>query len=72
MTNNRFDDDIVVDINLQHIVYDQQQREYYNTQTDIFLSDDDIMYYGLKTYNQIPTPLPSPLPEGYFKCESNL
>lgn len=63
---NRFDDDIVVSINLQHVVYDQSQKEYYNTQTDIFLCEDDITYHKLRPYDKITSPLPSPLPEDYF------
>lgn len=71
-SNNRFDDDIVVDINLQHIVYDPKQGEYYNIRTDIFLSDDDIAFHELRPYSEIPYPLPHPLPEGYFKsCDKN-
>ncbi len=69
MTNNRFDDDIVVDLNLQHIVYDPQQKEYYNTRIDIFLCEDDIAFHKLRPYHLIPNPLPSPLPEGFFKHE---
>ena len=65
-TQNRFDDDIVVDINLQHIVYDQSAREYYNTRTDIFLCEDDIAYLKLRPYSEIPSPLPHPLPANYF------
>ena len=64
---NRFDDDIVVCLSLQHIVYDPQQKEYYNTKTDIFLSDDDINYHKLRPYANITTPLPDPLPTNYFK-----
>ena len=67
VTSNRFDDDIVVCPSLQHIVYDAQQMEYYNTQTDIFLCEDDIMYHGLRPYSDISCPLPSPLPDNYFK-----
>lgn len=48
------------------IVYDPDQREYYNTRSDIFLSDDDIVYYKLRPYTLIVSPLPSPLPENYF------
>jgi len=71
-TNNRFDDDIVVDINLQHIVYDPNACEYYNSRIDIFLSDDDIAFHKLRPYDQITCPLPSPLPERYFtSCENN-
>lgn len=65
-SQNRFDDDIVVCINLQHIVYDQSQREYYNTNTDIFLCEDDINFHKLRPYSEITCPLPHPLPEGYF------
>ena len=48
------------------IVYDPKQREYYNAQTDIFLSDDDISYLQLRPYDKITTPLPEPLPVDYF------
>jgi hypothetical protein len=65
-SQNRFDDDIVVCINMQHIVYDTLQKEYYNTRTDIFLSDDDITYLKLRPYSKIVSPLPNPLPENYF------
>lgn len=64
---NRFDDDIVVCVTLQHIVYDSSQKEYYNTRTDIFLTDDDINFHHLRPYDKITTPLPDPLPENYFK-----
>jgi hypothetical protein len=49
-----------------HIVYDEDQREYYNKHADIFLSDDDIAYYKLRPYDLITCPLPKPLPPGYF------
>jgi len=55
-----------------HIVYDPLQREYYNCRTDIFLTDDDIMFYKLRPYDKITTPLPNPLPVDYFvKLEDN-
>lgn len=66
-SQNRFDDDIVVCVNLQHIVYDVTAKEYYNTKTDIFLSDDDIAFHKLRPYSDIVSPLPEPLPENYFK-----
>lgn len=50
-----------------HIVYDSLQREYYNNQTDIFLSDDDVNFYNLRPYSEITSPLPSPLPDNYFQ-----
>lgn len=40
------------------IVYDSDAREYYDNYTDMFLTEDDIKFYGLKPYEQIPTPLP--------------
>lgn len=49
-----------------HIVYDPDQREYYNCRTDIFLTEDDIAFHKLRPLSQITCPLPSPLPEGYF------
>lgn len=64
---NRFDDDIVVCVTMQHIVYDSSQKEYYNTQTNIFLDDDDIAFHKLRPYRKILSPLPNPLPENYFK-----
>ena len=48
------------------IVYDPLQMEYYNTKSDLFLSDDDIAFHKLRPHSEIPTPLPSPLPEKYF------
>lgn len=52
--------------NLSGIVYDPQQREYYNKTTDIFLSDDDIEYHKLRPYDKITTPLPKYTPRDYF------
>lgn len=49
------------------IVYDPQQREYYNIKSDIFLTEDDISYHKLKPYSEITSPLPNPLPTDYFK-----
>lgn len=68
MTNetNRFDDDIVVSTDLQHIVYDTKQHEYYNIESDIFLAEDDIKFYKLRPYSKIINPLPVPLPKNYF------
>lgn len=57
-------------LSIPHIVYDPGQREYYNTQSDIFLSDDDIEFHGLRPYDQITSPLPSPLPENYFTTKN--
>lgn len=54
------------DPRFSHIVYDPQQREYYNTRSDIFLCEDDISYYKLRPYTQITSPLPKPLPKDYF------
>jgi hypothetical protein len=54
------------DHQLNHIVYDVQQHEYYNSRTDIFLNDDDISYWKLRPYSLIPNNLPSPLPPDYF------
>ena len=54
------------DPRFSHIVYDPQQREYYNTRSDIFLTEDDISYYKLRPYTQITSPLPKPLPTDYF------
>ncbi len=53
---------------IQHerIVFDPDQREYYDKHNDIFLSEDDIKFYGLKPYDHITTPLPTPLPENYW------
>lgn len=48
------------------IVYDPKQREYYHTKSDFFLTDDDILFYKLRPYDQITSPLPSPLPDNYF------
>ena len=48
------------------IIYDTDAREYYDKTTDIFLSDDDIKFYGLRLYSNITSPLPSPLPENYW------
>ena len=58
-----FDTDIKV---LGHIVYDTVEREYYNTSTDIFLSEDDITAFALRPYSSITSPLPTPLPSDYF------
>ena len=55
-----------------HIVYDPKQREYYNTQTDIFLTDDDIQYNCLRPYRLITCPLPKPLPPNYFTDWTNV
>jgi len=52
---------------MKHLVYDPGQREYYNKRTDIFLSEDDISYHKLRPYSSITCPLPSPLPDNYFK-----
>lgn len=54
------------DDRLDFLVYDPQQREYYNWRTDFFLSDEDISVFKLRPYSQITTPLPSPLPPDYF------
>lgn len=48
------------------IIYDSDSREYYYTKIDIFLSEDDIAFRGLRPYSSITTPLPTPLPENYF------
>lgn len=51
---------------LSYIIYDSDSREYYNTRTDIFLSEDDISFHKLRPYDKITTPLPYPLPPNYF------
>lgn len=49
------------------IVYDTEQREYYNISTDIYLSQDDISVWSLRPYHLIPIgSLPEPLPSEYF------
>lgn len=55
---------------MQHLVYDQAQREYYNRQTDIYFSEDDISYHKLRPYSSIPQVLPFPLPNNYFSISS--
>lgn len=50
----------------KRIVYDPIQHEYYDKTNDIFLTEDDIKFYGLRAYKDITTPLPSPLPENYW------
>ena len=50
----------------QYVIYDSDSHEYYNPRTDIFLSEDDIMFYSLRPYSQIDCPLPSPIPSDYF------
>ena len=55
---------------MQHLVYDQTQREYYNRQTDIYFSEDDISYHKLRPYFSIPQVLPFPLPNNYFSISS--
>lgn len=55
-----------------NIIYDSEQREYYFTRIDIFLSEDDIIYHCLRPYSHITTPLPSPLPENYFTEWTNV
>ena len=51
---------------IKHIVYDPQQREYYNKDTDIFLCEADIKYHELRPYSHIVTPLPVYTPRDYF------
>ena len=49
------------------IKYDTKQREYYNARTDIYLSQDDILFWTLRPYHLIPIgSLPKPLPPEYF------
>lgn len=55
---------------MQHLVYDQAQREYYNRRTDIYFSEDDISYHKLRPYSSIPQVLPFPLPNNYFSISS--
>lgn len=54
----------------KRIVYDPDACEYYDKTTDIFLTEDDIKFYGLRAYKDITTPLPSPLPENYWDAVS--
>lgn len=54
------------------IVFNEQDREYYNNKSDLYLTEDDISFHGLKPYDQIPLPLPYPLPDNFFSavCDS--
>lgn len=70
---NRLESDIAVfpPTHVQHkrIVYDPVEREYYDKTNDMFLTEDDINFYGLKPYSQITAPLPNPLPENYWDAK---
>jgi hypothetical protein len=63
---NKTDIQVYPDDHRDHIVYDPEQREYYNWRTDMFLSEDDISILKLRPYDKITTPLPNPLPPDYF------
>ena len=66
--HNQFDVQVFPPDHVCHnrIIYDTDAREYYDKTMDIFLSDDDISFYGLRLYPNITSPLPSPLPENYW------
>ena len=49
---------ILTEGTIVHIVYDPFAREYYNKRTDIYLGDDDISFYRLRPYSEIPASLP--------------
>ena len=42
------------------VVYEPDEGQYYNTQTDIFLTDNDIQYMGLPIHPSIVMKCPSP------------
>jgi len=55
MTPSRFPlEAIFSDPQLSHIVFDHSNNEYYNKQTDIYLSDDDIAYLYLPPTALVP------------------
>jgi hypothetical protein len=49
------------------IVFDDNEHEYYNKHTDIFLTEDDIKYYGLKPYEDLVLAMPTKrIPPSFF------
>lgn len=65
---NNSDFKVFPELHVQYhrIVYDSVACEYYDRQNDIFLTEDDIKFYGLRPYSAITSPLPDPLPENYW------
>jgi hypothetical protein len=54
---------------IPNIVFDDNEREYYNKRTDIFLTEDDIKYYGLKPYEDLVLDtLSRTTPHDFFKA----
>lgn len=51
---------------VEGIVYDTEEKNYYNRGTDIYLSEEDIETYNLKPLTYIYPNLPRKVPPGYF------
>lgn len=51
------------------IVFDPVEHDYYNRRSDIFLSEDDVKFYNLRSLSEVPRDLPPQAktnPHDYF------